>query len=59
MSTKDKLKKEIDKLTAEQLEKVLNYVAKLKPQRTKKIQLHTHSLKGHFDKIDIRQKAYE
>jgi len=59
MSTKDKIKKEIDKLSTEQLEKVLIYIARLKPQRQKKIQLHSYNLNGHFDEGDLRQKAYE
>ncbi|MBI9039221.1 MAG: hypothetical protein JEY97_13890 [Bacteroidales bacterium] len=59
MVTKEKIKKEIDNLSEEFLEDILKYLKNLKnSQKTKKNIRRVH-LKGQFDNINIRQKAYE
>lgn len=59
MSTKEKIKKEIDKLPTELLDKVSAYIDTLKTVEPKKKSKHTVHLKGQFDNVNVRQKAYE
>lgn len=59
MTIKEKIKKEIDKMPDEllyQLQVYLNSIKKSSQQRVKIKSLH---LKGRFDNVNIRQKAYE
>jgi hypothetical protein len=59
MITKEKVKKEIDRLSDTDLEKVYLYLSSLK--KTKKTQPNIRSLKlkGRLDKQDLRSVAYE
>ncbi|SHG44531.1 hypothetical protein SAMN05443144_12856 [Fodinibius roseus] len=59
MITKEQVKKEIDRLSEVELEKVYLYLTSLK--RTKKSKLNIPSLKlnGKLDKQHIRSVAYE
>ena len=41
------------------LEKVYKYINSIKTKKTNKKKLHTYKLKGQFDNINIREKAYE
>ena len=59
MITKDKIKREIDKIPEEQLEKLYRYITNLQRTKNKKHKLRTYKLQGQFDDIDVREKAYE
>ena len=58
MSSREKIKQQIDKLSEQELEKVSELIASLiKKKRTDG--LPTFDLGGKFDKMDIRKGAYE
>ncbi len=59
MITKEKIKKEIDKMPNELMEKVYKYINGLKSKESKKKEIHTFNLKGQFDNINFRERAYE
>ena len=59
MTTKEKVKKEIDRMPDDQLEEVYKYISEFKSKATKKIRIHTFNLKGQFDNINVREIAYE
>ena len=59
MVTKQKIKKEIDEIPDYLLEDVLQFLNKLKKNRIPKSKLHTFKLKGQFDNMNIRDRAYE
>ena len=59
MVTKERIKRKIDKLPDELLETVYNYINALTPRKKKKKKIHAYKLKGQFDDINIREKAYE
>lgn len=59
MTTKDRLIIEINKLPAEFLEEVLAFIKRMKKETKKGKNIPTMKLKGQFDDVDIRKKAYE
>jgi hypothetical protein len=59
MTTKEKVKREIDKMPNDILEKVYKYINSLRTKTTQKKKIHTFNLKGQLDNINIREKAYE
>lgn len=59
MITKEKVKKEIDRMPNELLGKAHKYLHGLNSKKITKRKLHTFSLKGQFDDINIRERAYE
>lgn len=59
MTTRDKLKKEIDKLPDELISKVYQFINSLRPVSKKTVKLQTFKLKGQLDDVNIREKAYE
>ena len=59
MITKEKIKKEIDKMPNELIEKVYRYISGLKSKKPKKKKLHTYNLRGQFDNANVRERAYE
>ena len=59
MITKERIKRKIDKLPNDQLEKVYKYITSISSVKKKGKKFHTHKLKGAFDDIDIRKNAYE
>jgi len=59
MVTKERIKREIDRMPNDLLEKVYKYINSIKTKKTNKKKLHTYKLKGQFDNINIREKAYE
>lgn len=59
MVTREKIKREIDKMPDDLLEKVHKYIGGLTSKKTTKKKLHTYKLKGQFDDINIRERAYE
>jgi hypothetical protein len=59
MTTKEKIKKRIDLLPDELLDRVQTYLDSIKPQLKNKRKIYTLHLKGQYDNINVRQKAYE
>jgi hypothetical protein len=59
MITKEKVKIEIDKMPNELSGKAHKNLHGLNSQKITKRKLHTISLKGQFDDINIREKAIE
>lgn len=59
MITKEKVKKEIDRLSEVELEKVYLYLSSVTKSSTAKNSIRSLKLKGKLDKKDIRSVAYE
>lgn len=59
MTIKEKVKSEIDKMPQDLLEEVYKYISNLKTSKLRRGALHTFKLKGKFDNLNIRAKAYE
>ncbi|MFZ2956456.1 MAG: hypothetical protein WA705_06170 [Candidatus Ozemobacteraceae bacterium] len=59
MTTKDRLLSEIDKLPPDILGEVLKFIKDLKGKVLGKKKVPSFKLKGQFDDIDIRKRAYE
>jgi hypothetical protein len=60
MATKEEVKKQIDLLPEDLLDKVYDLLLGLLKQKPKKIKnWKSRSFKGRFDKKDIRREAYE
>ncbi len=58
MVTKERIKREIDRMPNDLLEKVYKYINGLTSREAKK-KFPTYKLKGQFDNINTREKAYE
>lgn len=59
MITKEKVKKEIDRLSDTDLEKVYLYLSSLNKTKKTRLNIRTLKLKGKLDEEDIRSLAYE
>lgn len=59
MITKEKIKKEIDKMPDDVMQEVYEFINNIKTTKKRKMKLHTFRLKGKFDNLDIRESAYE
>jgi len=59
MITKEKVKKEIDRLSETELEKVYLYLSSLKKTKKSKLNIRSLKLKGKLDEKDLRSLAYE
>jgi hypothetical protein len=59
MSTKEKIKNEIDTLSEEFLDDVLQFLYNLKKINKPKKSIRSLNLKGQFDNIDLRRNSYE
>lgn len=59
MITKEKVKKEIDRLSEVELEKVYLYLSSLTKEKKKKSTIRSLELKGKLDTKNIRSIAYE
>ena len=59
MTTKEKVKREIDQMPEDALEKVHKYICSLRKKTIPGKKVHTFNLKGQLDDINIREKAYE
>jgi len=59
MTTKEIIKKEIDKIPDDLLEDVLKFLNTLKNKKSGERKLHTYKLKGNFDNLNIRDEAYD
>ncbi len=59
MITKARIKRKIDKLPNEFLDKVYNYIDTITSTKKRVKKIHTYKLKGQFDDVNIREKAYD
>jgi len=59
MVTREKIKREIDNIPNELLEKVHMYIGGLTSKKTTKKKFRTYKLNGQFDDINIRERSYE
>jgi len=59
MITKEKVKKEIDRLSEVELEKVYLYLSSLHSEKTTKPNIRSLKLNGKLDGKDLRSLAYE
>lgn len=59
MITKEKVKKEIDRLSEKDLEKVYLYLSALNKSKKAKLNIRSLKLKGKLDEQDLRSVAYE
>ena len=59
MITKEIVKKEIDRIPDYLLEDVLKFIGNIEKEKTSRKKIHTYKLKGKFDNLNIRAKAYE
>lgn len=59
MITKEKVKKEIDRLSEAELEKVYLYLSSLNKTKKSRLNIRSLKLKGVLDKDDLRTIAYE
>ena len=59
MTIKEKIKKEIDQIPEELLFEVKKYLDTLTKTQVKKGKIKTLHLKGEYDNVNIREKAYE
>ncbi len=59
MTTKEKVKRELDKMPDDLIEKVYIYMSSIKSKKKVKKRMHTFKLNGTFDHQNIRAAAYE
>jgi len=59
MITKEKVKKEIDRLSDTELEKVYLYLSSLKRTKKSRPDIRSLKLKGKLDDKELRNLAYE
>jgi len=59
MRIKEIIKKEIDKMPDELLYQVQEYIDSINISPPKKVKIKNLHLKGQYDNVNIRQKAYE
>ena len=59
MTTKEKVKKEIDKLSETELEKVYLYLSSLRKTKKTRLNIRSLNLQGKLDEEDLRSLAYE
>jgi hypothetical protein len=59
MTTRNKIKQEIDRVPEEMLEKVHKYINAITTASKIKKKFPTYKLKGQFDKLNVRKRAYE
>ena len=59
MTTKEKVKKEIDKLSEKELEKVYLYLTSLRKAKKTQLNIRSLNLQGKLDEENLRSVAYE
>ena len=59
MTTKEKVKREIDQMPNDALEKVYKYISSLRQKTAQQKKVRTFNLKGQLDDVKIRERAYE
>lgn len=57
--TRDRIKREIDKMPDDLLEKVYKFISGLKSAKPDRKKIKTYKLEGQYDNINVREKAYE
>ena len=59
MKIKERIKKEIDQMPDELLYQVQKYLDSIRESHPRKGKIKSIHLKGQYDNVNIRQKAYE
>jgi len=59
MDIKEKIKREIDLLPDDLIKNLQMYLATIKARSSRKRKIPALKLKGQYDRLKIRQKAYE
>jgi len=59
MTTKEKVKKEIDKLSETDVEKVYLYLSSLRKTKNTRLNIRSLNLQGKLDEENLRSLAYE
>jgi len=59
MTTKEKVKKEIDKLSETDVEKVYLYLSSLRKTKKTRLNIRSLNLQGKLDEENLRSLAYE
>ena len=59
MTTKEKVKREIDQMPNDALEKVYKYISSLRKKTVQQKKVRTFNLKGQLDDVNLREKGYE
>lgn len=59
MTTKERVKREIDKMPNDLIEKVYKYISSLEGKKAGKKKIHTFNLNGQLDNVNVRERAYE
>ena len=59
MTTKEKIKKDLDDLPNELLQQVHQFIKSVKRRNSNKKEIRSFKLGGQFDELNIRQRAYE
>ncbi len=59
MTTKERVKKEIDRMPNDLIEKVYKYITSLEAKKAGKKRIRTFNLKGQLDNVNVRERAYE
>jgi hypothetical protein len=59
MTTKEKVKRELDQMPNDALEKVYKYINSLRKEKLQKKKVRTFNLNGQLDDVNIRKRACE
>ena len=59
MTTREKIKKNLDDLPDNLVEQVHQFIKSIKPKNSHKNKIRSFRLKGQFDSVNIRHQAYE
>ena len=59
MTTKERVKREIDKMPNDLIEKVYKYINSLEGKKAGEKKIRTFNLKGQLDNLNVRERAYE
>lgn len=59
MTTKEIVKRKIDKMPNDLIEKVYKYINSLEGKKAGKKKISTFNLKGQLDNVNVRERAYE
>ena len=59
MTTKEKIKKDLDDLPNELLEQIYQFIKSVRSSNSNKKEVRSFKLGGQFDNLNIRQRAYE
>jgi len=59
MTTKEKIKKDLDNLPDESPQQVYQFIKSVKIKNSNKKEIRSFKLGGQFDELNIRQRAHE